>query len=124
MPRRGISRNVSGLLHDECVIMQYVEGAANDYNYSQPTFSDGEPIKCSFADEGGDEAANTLFDTPKANATFWIKPSEYITPQYRIKLTKRYGVPVTVQNVYQVIGEPSRDVLLQKITAKLLPEHT
>lgn len=123
MPRRGVYRNVLRLLHDECIIMRYVEGIANDYNLSEPTFVDGTPIKCSFADEGSDEITNTLFDTPKANATFWLEPSVYVTPQYRIKLTKRYGVAVTTQNVYQVMGEPSRDVLLQKINVKLIPEH-
>ena len=104
--------------------MRYIEGASNDYNYSQATYADENEIPCSFADEGGDEVQATPFDTPKANATFWIKPNETVTAQYRVRLTKRYGVPVTTQNVYQVIGEPSRDVLLLKISAKLLPEHS
>jgi hypothetical protein len=104
--------------------MRYVAGALNDYNYSEPTYADEIEIPCSFADEGGDEATNTLLDVPKADATFWITPDIVVTPQYRIRLTRRFGVAVTTQNIYQVVGEPSRDVLLQKITAKLLPEHT
>ena len=104
--------------------MQYVAGALNDYNYSEPTYADQDEIACSFADEGGDEATNTLLDVPKADATFWIAPDVVVTPQYRIRLTKRYGVAVTTRNIYQVIGEPSRDVLLQKVKAKLVPTKT
>ena len=96
--------------------MQYVAGALNDYNYSEPTYADQDEIACSFADEGGDEATNTLLDVPKADATFWIAPDVVVTPQYRIRLTKRYGVAVTTRNIYQVIGEPSRDVLLRQRT--------
>ena len=104
--------------------MKYEAGALNDYNYSEPTYADQVEIACSFADEGGDEAANTLLDVPKADATFWITPNIVVTPQYRIRLTTRYGVAVTTQNIYQVVGEPSRDVLLLKVKAKLVPTKT
>lgn len=123
LSRSGLAaRNINRMMRDRCVLMKYVAGESNDYNYSQPTYIDQQEIPCSFVDESSDEDAPTLLDVPKADATFWLLPDSVLTPEYRIKLTKRNGTIVEVPFIYQVIGEPSRDVLLLKVKARMVPE--
>ena len=117
-------RGATGMLRDRCTIGTYTAGASNDYNFSSATWDYGNEIKCSYQDGSADEAPSSVLDVPKADATLWMLRGTAITPEFRIKLTKRNGIPLDSPLVFQVMGEPTQDVLLLKIKLKMVVEKS
>jgi hypothetical protein len=108
-------------MQDTCVILSR-STAGDAYGWPVETWSDGTTTVCGFdpdpKEEGMDESQVPRFD---AMLRLPLARESLITGSARVKITKRYGVTLSTQPVYEVVSGPDRGpsglvVKLEKVT--------
>ncbi len=95
-----------GHMQDTCIISVY-SSTPDDWNNPDPTYTAGSAIACGVEQVSPDEVQQSG-QVPEIDATIRLPIGTTITPEDTVTITHRYGVALSPNEIYNVIGPVRR----------------
>jgi hypothetical protein len=110
-------------MQDQAQLLERSSASDDDYGLPVETFTAGTLYDCgldpSAMDEGMDETEVVMMD---AKLRLPLSAQDDLDNVDRIKITKRFGVTLTAQPVYEIVGDPERGPSGLVLNLKLLTD--